>query len=145
MTLDRSDIGCLGCLGIYLFKSSLMYSNGTICHIKLLFKGLVAGCHSFCLFWFYNDIHTFNHNTFIRRHSLKPISISSSLVCSVGKTSLWCQAENQTRACLTASRRAAIWATPHHKSYAAPLSHAAPYTFYTEINVQPWDNSICLV
>jgi hypothetical protein len=33
-------------------------------------------------------IHSFNHNTFIRLHSLKPLSISSSLVCSVGKTSL---------------------------------------------------------
>ncbi len=35
MTLDRSYIGFLG---IDLFKSVLMYSNGTICLIKLLFK-----------------------------------------------------------------------------------------------------------
>jgi hypothetical protein len=38
MTLDRSYIGYLGCLGTDLLKSVLMYSNGTICLIKLLFK-----------------------------------------------------------------------------------------------------------
>jgi hypothetical protein len=38
MTLDRSYIGYLGFLGIDLFKSVLMHSNGTICLIKLLFK-----------------------------------------------------------------------------------------------------------
>ncbi len=31
-----------------------------------------------------------------------------------GKTSLWCRAENRTRACLTARRRSTNWATPHH-------------------------------
>ncbi len=48
----------------------------------------------FVYFDFITYIHSFNHNTFIRRHSLKPLSISSSLVCSVGKTSLWCRAGN---------------------------------------------------
>jgi hypothetical protein len=38
MTLDRSYIGYLGFLGIDLFESVLMYSNGAICLIKLLFK-----------------------------------------------------------------------------------------------------------
>jgi hypothetical protein len=38
MTLDRSYIGYLGFLGIDLFESVLMNSNGTICLIKLLFK-----------------------------------------------------------------------------------------------------------
>ncbi len=38
MTLDRSYIGYLDFLGIDLFKSALMYSNGAICLIKLLFK-----------------------------------------------------------------------------------------------------------
>jgi hypothetical protein len=37
MTLDRSYTGYLGFLGIDLFKSVLMYSNGAICLIKLLF------------------------------------------------------------------------------------------------------------
>ncbi len=37
MTLDRSYIVYLGFLGIDLFKSVLMYSNGAICLIKLLF------------------------------------------------------------------------------------------------------------
>ncbi len=48
------------------------------------------GAHSF----------TFIYCTFIHRHSPKFLSISSSLVSSVGKTSLWCQSENRTRACL---------------------------------------------
>jgi hypothetical protein len=38
MTLDSSYIGYLGFLGIDLFISVLMYSNGAICLIKLLFK-----------------------------------------------------------------------------------------------------------
>ncbi len=85
-------------------------------YMYLFFNGLVAECHSFCLFsyFFITYKHSFNHNTFIRLHSLKPLSISSSLVCSVGKTSLWCRAENRTRACLRASQHAANWATPHH-------------------------------
>ncbi len=45
MTLDRSYIGYLGFLGIDLFKSVLMYSNGAICLIKLRFKmGLFTVC-----------------------------------------------------------------------------------------------------
>jgi hypothetical protein len=38
MTLDRPYLGYLGFLGIALFKSVLMYSNGDICLIKLHFK-----------------------------------------------------------------------------------------------------------
>ena len=38
MTIDSSYIGYLGFLGIELFKSVLMYSNVTICLIKLLYK-----------------------------------------------------------------------------------------------------------
>jgi hypothetical protein len=68
------------------------------------FKGLVAGCHSFCLFFifFVTYIHSFiqshSYNTFIHHHSLGPLSISSSLESSVGRSSLWCRAENRTRA-----------------------------------------------
>ncbi len=83
----------------------------------------MAGCHSFPLFLFIfhifiTYIHSFiqshSYNTFIHRHSLRPLSISPLLVRSVGNTSLWCWAENWTRACLTASRRATNWATTHH-------------------------------
>ncbi len=55
MTLDSSYIGYVGCLGIDLFKSVLMYYNGAICLIKLLFKmGLftvwpVSECASLCV------------------------------------------------------------------------------------------------
>ncbi len=68
--------------------------------------------------YFITCIHSFiqshSYNTIIHRHLLRPLSISSSLVCSVGKHLLWCRAENRTRACLTASRRATNWAAPHH-------------------------------
>ncbi len=37
-SLERSYIGYLGFLGTDLFKSVLLYSNGAICLIKLLFK-----------------------------------------------------------------------------------------------------------
>ncbi len=42
--------------------------------------------------------------TFIHRHSPRFLSIPSSLVSSVGKTSLGCRAENRTRACLPYSK-----------------------------------------
>jgi hypothetical protein len=93
------------------------------------------------IFDFITYIHSFNHNTFIRSHSLKPLSISSSLVCSVGKTSLWCMAENRTRACLTASRLAANWATPHHNEPCRTiLSHAAPCYYYSLAFSVKWWN-----
>ncbi len=46
----------------------------------------MAWCHSFCLFFIFYNIHTYIHPiTFIHRHSLRPLSISSSFVCSVGE------------------------------------------------------------
>ncbi len=81
--------------------------------------------------YFITYIHTFiqshSYNTFIRRHSLRPLSISSSLVCSVGEPP--CGAEprielgpalQQADALPTELRRTIL-------SYAAPcLSYAAP-------------------
>ncbi len=55
------------------------------------FKGLVAGCHSFCLFFIcYNlQLQTFiQSHSFIRRHTPGPLSISSSRGSSVGKNYL---------------------------------------------------------
>ncbi len=49
----------------------------------------------------HTSIPSHSYNTFIRRHSPGPLSISSSLLSLVGKTSLWCRAENRTQACLT--------------------------------------------
>ncbi len=73
----------------------------------------------FSYFFMTYIIHTFVqshlYNTFIRRHSLGPLSISSSLESSVGRPSPWFRAENQTWACLTASRRDTNWAAPHPK------------------------------
>ncbi len=76
-------------------------------------KGLVAWCHSFCLFWYYVLYNIHSYSKFIRHHSPRFLSISSSLVSSVGKTSLGCRAENRSRARLTASQRTTIWAMPH--------------------------------
>jgi hypothetical protein len=68
--------------------------------------------HDFCLFVYF-IVHTFIPSHSYSSHSPKFLSIFSSLVSSVGKTSLGCRAENQTRACLTASRRTTNWANPH--------------------------------
>jgi hypothetical protein len=58
---------------------------------KLTRQGLVAGCHFLFIFIFY-DIHTFIQSQYIYSSPFgKPLSISSSLVCSVGK--LPCGAE----------------------------------------------------
>ncbi len=55
-------------------------------------KGLVAVCHSFCLFFiFYNIPYIQSSNHIHTLHSPRPLSISSSLVSSVGQTSLWCR------------------------------------------------------
>jgi hypothetical protein len=58
------------------------------------------------------SVHTFLI-TVIDIHSPRPLSISSLLVRSEGKTSLGCQAEIRTRACITAGQRTANWATLH--------------------------------
>ncbi len=68
----------------------------------------------------YIILHTFipshSYSTFISGHSPRFLSISSSLVSSVGKTFLGCRAENRTRTCLTTR--------PAHYQ----LSYAAPYS-----------------
>jgi hypothetical protein len=59
--------------------------------------------------YFITYIHSsHSYNTFVHRHSLRLLSISSLLVCSVGNTSLWC---------CTAEPRFSI---------STILSHAAP-------------------
>ncbi len=60
----------------------------------ILWQGMFLNLNSLKVWWqdatlfvyfhiFRTYIHSFNHNTFIRLHSLKPLSISSSLVCSL--------------------------------------------------------------
>jgi hypothetical protein len=83
-------------------------------------KGLVAGCHSFCLFFIFYNIHAFilshSYNTFIRPHSPRPLSISSSLVSSVGKTYL----------CPVVPSQDSNWGLPYRKLTRYQLSHSAP-------------------
>ncbi len=73
-----------------------------------LFKGLVALCHSFCVFLL------FCYNAY--NHLLIPFAEALHIFIaagSVGGTSLWCRAEIRTRACLTASQRTTNWAAMH--------------------------------
>ncbi len=74
--------------------------------IKILWQDATL----FCLLFIFYNIHSFNnihtiHSSVVIRRGLS-LSISSLLVSSVEKTSLWCRAENRTQACLLASRRA---------------------------------------
>ncbi len=73
---------------------------------------------SFCLFFIFYTIHTFiqshSYNTFIRRHSLRPLSISSSLVRAHRETTPRIElgpALQQAVALLTEPRRNIDWAT----------------------------------
>jgi hypothetical protein len=87
------------------------------------FKGLVAGCHSFLFYfsYFITYIHSFiqsrSYNTFNHRHLLRPLSISSSLVCSVGKH------------LPVVPSRESNSGLPYSKPTGYQLSHAAPSRF----------------
>ncbi len=87
-------------------------------------------------------IHTFiqshSYNTFIHRHLLGPLSISSLLESSVGRPSLWCRAEKRTRACLTARRRATNWATLHHGKKDVQTERGNKYTLKLAIFSTPY-------
>ncbi len=79
---------------------------------QIIFKGFFVFVY-FSYFIAFIQSHLFN--TFIRCHSPRSLSIYSSLVSSVGKTSLCrCWAENRTRG------------LPYSKPTRYQLSHAAP-------------------
>ncbi len=88
--------------------------------ISCFIKGFVAAATLFSYFYLF-QFHTgiikfiqiFNH-----LHLPRPLSISSLLVRSGGKTSLWCQAEIQTRICHTAGQRTTNWSTLHPTNWA---------------------------
>ncbi len=100
-------------------------------HFGLVFvktKGLVAGCHSFCLFFIYYNIHTFiqshSYNTFIHRHSLRS-SLHFLIACLFSGEAPPCGAEprielepalQQVDALPTEPRRT-IRATPHRENW----------------------------
>ena len=88
-------------------KSSMSRDQGT--------KGLVAGCHTFCLFFiFYTYIHSFNHNSFIRLHSLKPLHFF--IACMLSGEDLPVVPSRESNSGL-----------PYSKPTRCQLSHAAPY------------------
>ncbi len=102
-------------------------------HKIIFFKRLVAWCHSFCLFFIFYNIHTYIHTITFIPYIYPSAFTEASLhffIASLlsGGPSLWCRAENRTRACLPASRRATNCATPHHElCHAAPLNCATPH------------------
>ncbi len=70
----------------------------------------MARCHSFCYFLYFTIyIHSFNNIHTIHLSFAEVYLHIFIAVSSVGKPP--CGAENQTRACLTASRRSTNWAT----------------------------------
>ncbi len=103
----------------------------------------MAWCHSFCLFFIFYNIHTYIHRiTFLQYIYPSPFAEASLhffIACLLsGGTSLWCRAENRTRACLTARRRATNWATPHHNWATPHHNWATPHhnwatPHYTEL------------
>ncbi len=121
--------------------------EGKIVHVvfKHLYKSmyhakfiqLKVWWHDFC-FFVYFIVHKFipshSFRTFIRHHSPKFLSILSSLGSSVGKTSLGCRAKNQTRTCLTASRRTTNWATPQPFWATQHLYWATPQPYWATLH-----------
>ncbi len=88
-----------------------------------LFKGgLVARCHSF---WFIFTVIEQSHNIYIYTTRREPLLLSSLHPLGRGPP-LGCRAEIRTRACRTASRCAAIWATPHFLLIPDPGVKKAP-------------------
>ncbi len=78
-----------------------------------------------CLFFIFYNIQTFIHSiTFFHRHSLRPLSISSSLVCSVGKHPP------------VVPSRESNSGLPYSKPTRYHLSHAAPLNVPSKSNKQ---------
>jgi hypothetical protein len=102
------------------FTSTLMLHFVLYCFYKKMKK------KTFLRFWwqdatlfvyfhiFITYIHSFNHNTFIRRHSLKPLTISSSL-CQLSGENLPVVPSRESNSGL-----------PYSKPTCCQLSHAAP-------------------
>ncbi len=98
---------------LFMNKEKMGREVHTICqrrektHTRPQLKGLKVWWQYatlFVYFWYFiTDIQSSNHIYTI--YSPSPLSISSSPVSSVGQNSLWCRAENWTRARLPASRR----------------------------------------
>jgi hypothetical protein len=94
---------------------------------RLFIKGLVARCHSFCIFFIflrYTYIHLITYITFVRHHLPRSLSISSSLWCSVGKPP--CGAEPRIELG-PALQQADALPTEQRRTM---LSNAAPETVY---------------
>ncbi len=110
-------------------KGGLLLILKPIYFIRSLFKCLVAWCHSFCLFFIFYHIHTYIHSyNHIHPSPFAEASLHFFIACLLsGGTSLWCRAENRTRACLTASQRATNWATPHHSEPYLPCNLPSQY------------------
>ncbi len=82
---------------------------------NMFFKGF-GGRMTLFLHLFFFLYNRYMHASFIHKHSLRPISMSSQLSAQwAGGTSMGYRAEIRSRACLTASLRTTNWATLHPK------------------------------
>ena len=85
----------------------------------VMFQRFGGDCRTFYVICLFQYMHSESHssNDTIQSYTSFRRGLSPFPHCTCaqwGKTSLWCRAENRTRACLPASRRATNWATPHH-------------------------------
>ncbi len=92
---------------------------GKVESVERLLKVWWQDATLFCLFFIFYNIHTFiqshSFNPIILRHSLRPLSISSLLVCSVG---------NHLPVVPSRESNSGL---PYSKPTRYQLSHAAPY------------------
>ncbi len=91
----------LYCLFFDWFFSTRSANDFRLWVITKKVKGLVAVCHSFCIYFsfLYNR---YIHTTSIQKHWLRPIFMSSQLSAQ-GGTSMGCRAEIRTRVFLKGS------------------------------------------
>ena len=120
-------------------RGAAVMPSSTNLHTNMLSVsiGLNIWWHNATLFVYFSYFITYIHsfiqshscNTFIHRHLLRPLSISSSLVCSVGKH-LPVVPRRESTSGLPYSKP-----TRYQLSHAAPLSHTAPRLCRKSLNL----------
>jgi hypothetical protein len=85
--------------------------GGAQCYFSLFFKGLVAVCHSFCIY--FSLYSRYIHTSFIHKHSRRLFSISSQL------SALWAESP-------WVPSRDSNSGLPYSKTARNQLSHTAP-------------------
>jgi hypothetical protein len=104
------------CAFFYSSKLAKLYLT-----LFFFFKGLVAGCHSFCLFWFYN-IHTFIQSQYIHPSSFAEASLHFLIACVLSGENFPVVPSRESNSGL-----------PYSKPTRCQLSHAAPCLIVDQI------------